>query len=398
MERTSTDGSQRGDGLAASSCTYEVVGGPTGVSPSSAEVITPSLAFSGQRFGLVWMRSSGSGHPVVRMRLTDRDANLLGSEVTVGPESHSWAELAHDGTSFGLCWYSDPGMKGRVAFRRISDQGAPLGATTAVGTGDYAGVCNSLIGGSFGWAAVVRGGFEAGGGGWVHKYALARMDPAGQLVGQLTTFRPFAEETTRTGLVRTDNGYLVAYRDGRKTKGGRILVQSFDAAGVLRGKARVHSVGATHAYSPLLLWTGKQALLLYLQLDPLKGLSQAWMRRLDGTGAALAAPLLVTSAGETMELAAAWTGAELALAFVWNTGEAYDTDKLAPPPKIFLARLRTDGTRLQSDLELIAGLSGTTFSRPAVSGSERVIGVSYQQQQGSKRQAQLAVAGCPTSP
>jgi hypothetical protein len=396
--RTSTDGPRISDGLAASSCTYEVVGGPTGVSPSSAEVFTPSLAFSGQRFGLVWMRSSGAGHPVVRMRLTDRNATPLGSEVTAGAESHSWAELAHDGTSFGLCWYSDPGMKGKVAFRRINDQGAPLGAATAVGTGDYAGVCNTLIGGSFGWAAVVRGGFQAGGGGWAHKYALARMDPSGLPVGQLTTFRPFAEETTRTGLVRTDKGYLVAYRDGRKTKDGKVLVQSFDAAGALRGKARQLSVGATHAYSPVMLWTGKQALLLYLQLEPLRGLRQIWIRRLDGTGAPLAAPVLATSAGDSMEFGAAWTGTEVALAFVWNTGELIDTDKLPPPPKVFLARLRPDGTRLQPDLELIAGLSGTTFSRPAVAGSERLIGVSYQQEQGSKRQAQLTVAGCPTPP
>ena len=78
-----------------------------------------------------------------------------------------------------------------------------------------------------------------------------------------------------------------------------------------------------------------------------------------------------------------------------TTGIDPGSDKIV---EIAVLRINPDGTRLQPDLELIAGLSGTTFSRPAVAGSERLIGVSYQQEQGSKRQAQLAVAGCPTPP
>jgi hypothetical protein len=112
----------------------------------------------------------------------------------------------------------------------------------------------------------------------------------------------------------------------------------------------------------------------------------------DKIGKPIGVPVEITNTKIASKMSASWTGAEVALSWV-STDQI--TEGVPPLEKIFLARLNLDGTRLQQDLEIIAGLSGTTFQWTDVSGSSDLLGVVWGQHQ-SVNEIWFTVAGCPT--
>jgi hypothetical protein len=377
---------------APDTCAYAAIGSPVTLSTETVDALSPSLASSGSEFGAVWLRSSTVDHPTVTMRLASLGGGVLGGEGLVGPESHSWAELASNGQEYALCWHHDPGMKGRVAFRRINRQGVPLGDPTDLSTTDYTDSCHALIPTPSGWAAVLRGYLPAGA--LVptsYRYGLFLLGPTGAPLSTEEFVQVPVGDQTATSLVRLPDGYVVAYWQGPKNGSTTLVIQRFGLDGRLAGPASTISPASGEGLSaPRLVWTGTNLLLFYLRKSLIteSEVRDLFIQKLalDGQPAGPSRRLTDPASTVVTSVYAAWTGAEVAVAWIANG------------PIVTLARLDSAGSRLQADLEMFRPSAGDNLSsaRVVVTGTPVRIGVVWEQHdKGSHGQILLAVAGCP---
>lgn len=275
-------------------CAYERLTEGKLLSPAADSTSVPSVAYAGDRFGVVWLRSSaGDAHPIVRLRLLDKSGKPQGAETTAGPESHAWAELGHDSlrANFGLCWHTDSGGKSRVAFRTISPAGA-LGTPHDVPnySSCYAVRAAPASSSSAAWLVLVRGYGSDFGIDETFRYAVARLGPTGALFGTPTPVLDVKESQT-VALAQGLQSALVAYV-GADTSNSydRVFVRPLGADAIftlplsgLDGNARAPQLVAVtggfvviYAEEQLQLeaWPGTPARVLYLQKLDMQGQPQ----------------------------------------------------------------------------------------------------------------------------
>ncbi|MFH0903552.1 MAG: hypothetical protein V2A73_23225 [Pseudomonadota bacterium] len=383
------DEGSRPDALRLSPCTFTVER-PTILSDPGTDAVTPQVAHTSNSFGVIWVHTNGQEHTTVRMRLVTDTGIAVGPETVVGPESHTWGNLAFDGNEFALCWFSDPGMvNGHVAFRRISVTGEPLGSPLAIGNESYQNLCQDLIPTASGWAAVLQGSFQESGGSTVFRYGLALLDKAGNPLSPIKEFVSSVAGATSVSLVRAGQTYLAAYRTIPPSK--RVWVQPFNGTGEM--------VSAPHlmpsdldADTPRLVWTGSKLLLFYLQTVQQDRL--VMLQHLDASGAPTGSAISITKTDKAAGLKAIWTGAEVAL--TWIQRPAVEITESPLPDKVYLARLAPDGARLHPDLEVAAVPPNPTHKWTSVSGAGQRLGIAWGQYEPVSQRDQVAftITGC----
>jgi hypothetical protein len=375
-----------------SSCAYSLLAGPTTVNSTLAgQDLSPSLVHTGSRFAVTWSHSLPNLHPVVQLRLALEDTTVVGSLATVGPESHTWAELAASGSGLGLCWMTDPGMTGRVAFRLLSNSGAPRGAPVDVSF-DYPSACTALVARPGGWAATVSGLYTTPDGGHDYRHALVRLDSAGRPLGAAQQFCDASAGSNRLSLVHTGDGYLAGFITPNGGGGATVRVQRFDQQGRRVGSARSLTPESGTAVRPQLIWTGGQALALYLR-EEINGDRRVMLQPLSAAGQARGQPIQITDSGWVERISAGWSGTEVALAWIRLPPGSFPGPIPPSPALVMLTRLRPGGARLQPDLEL-ARLAGVMIYRVAVAGTPHKLGVTWDEHRGTGDTIRLAVAGC----
>lgn len=299
-------------------CGYERLTEAKLLSPPTDSTSVPSIAFAGDRFGAVWLRSSaGDAHPIVRLRLLDRLGKPQGAETTAGPESHAWAELGNDAarTRLGLCWHTDSGNNSRVAFRTITPSGT-LGSPHDIA--NYSS-CYAVRGGPISssmldWKVLVRGYGSDFGIPEMFRYAVARIGPSGLMGDPIAVLD--VKESQTVDLVQGREQSFVAYV-GADTSNSydRVFVKSVSLGTTftlpssgLDGNARAPLFAAVNdglvviygeEQLQLEAWPGKPARVLYLQKLDVTGKPQ-------GQRVALSPPERRISAH-----AVAWDGATL---------------------------------------------------------------------------------------
>jgi len=327
---------------------------PTLISSSLASVVSTS-----QRFGVVWTETAASTHSTVRYRGLDLGGKALDPVLTVGPDSHSWASLAEDGQELAVCWAADPGMQARVGFQRFDPSGVLQGGLQDIGGSSYQGVCPALIATSVGWAAVVEGSYALEGGGYAHRYGFALLDPTGAPRGPVEQLIAHDKAGTTPTLVFTGESYFVAYQAASKG----ILVQRVDGAGHPSGAAELVTQPSRPSYSPRLVWTGTTLVLAYLEQHPEFKDPTVALQVLGPAGTPVGPCVSVTTEDAASVLAASHADGVLNLSWV--------SARKAMPDRLLLARLDSQGRRLQSDLEIAAAPSGNppNFVYTSVAGT-----------------------------
>jgi hypothetical protein len=383
-------------------CRYERKTEGTLVNTAKDSTSTPSVGYAAETFGVVWLRSSGGGHPVVRMRRLDARGKLLGAETTAGPESHAWAEIGGDGQRLGLCWHTDAGSKSRAAFRTISADGK-LGVAHDL---DLYSSCYDVqpAAGAAGWVVLLRGYGSQVGSDKTFRYAVARLDSVGKLLAKPTPVLD-AASSQRVAVGQRGAKAFVAYvTSDTGNSFARVVI-----AGVGEGAPPTPLAGSGKdgdAKQPRLVAHRGELYALYSEqqiLEPAPATIRqvVYLQRLDASGQALGQRMAITAVDRETALHDVGSDGASLLALTVER-ETLQTGSRGPSPVRSTLRVLTlDGSGKQQDPplsihQLIEAKPTLSYGRLAIDrAGRRALAVWNQSQNpGNNRYVYAAAVGC----
>ncbi|MCA9667463.1 MAG: hypothetical protein KC503_17810 [Myxococcales bacterium] len=396
------------DAAPPAACRLLPRGPATTISDPAASASTPSIAHQGSRLAVTWLRSAPTGHPVVRMRLLDRDGAPQSSETTVGPDSHAWAEIAAASGSggsggFGMCFHTDPQYQSRLAFRLINSGGQAQQWREL--SPDY-GTCYSLISlPDGGWALGARH-VESVQSKATYRVDLLRLDHDGAVIDKPLALSTRSLSHGASLTYHPSGAIYVAYTVGgdEGNSDSRVMVQRVSASSGAPLGEPVAATSGIHgvASAPAIVAVDKQLLLAYAEEREAPADARAdrtvYVVRLDERGAPAGSALPLTGEGVRggyVALAAAGGGALLS----FTEERELDADSgTINSLEVKVAHLDASGQRRQDDITIAQETAQyLTIGRPQLSylpgvdAQDARVAVVWHQRPGKDINAQRAV-------
>ncbi len=290
------------------------VGQETVVSTNNGNHFNPSLAWTGNGYGVAW-HSTRDGSPRIYFAKLDAAGARVGEErpinVTFAASSSSLPALVWNGNGFGLAWQDDRDGVAEIWFARLDADGARQGDEVQVTDTNLPSTVPALAwnGNGYGvsWAENRDGNVDV---------LFARLGADGRIVGDVVGVAEQATTSTAPDVVWNGNGYALAWQDTRDGN-AEIYVARLSAGGQRVGDDMRVTDDPRPSLDPSLVWNGAGYGVSWY--DRRDGNDEIYFAHLSAAGANTSGDLRISNAAGTSQLPSlAWNGGEYAVS--WYDG------------------------------------------------------------------------------
>jgi fibronectin type 3 domain-containing protein len=224
---------------------------PKTICEAAAYAVTPSLAWTGSEYGVVWSDTRFAGKNLYFTRV-DASGNKVGADIQITSDTslNDNPSLAWNGEAYGVSWEGFLGST-RVYFTLLSAEGAILEPDLAVSTGSGTGTIPSLIwtGANFAVAWQDTRNTHAD----IYKRAIGRYGSLG------TEIRITSDpgNSYNPSLAWTGSELGLAWEDTRGTSRDIYFARVLETGGKQGTEVRV-TEAPTDSIRPRLVWTGSE--------------------------------------------------------------------------------------------------------------------------------------------
>ncbi|MBW2262989.1 MAG: putative metal-binding motif-containing protein [Deltaproteobacteria bacterium] len=212
----------------------------------------PAVAWAGSQAGVIWEDLRSSYRDVYFHRLA-ADGSVTGSELRVTSYSANvyTPTLAWTGSEFGACWEDYRDSVSQIYCVRISASGTKIGSeanlSETTGYSDYP--CMVWTGSEFGvsWNDNEIGNEEI---------YFARLGADGVKVGASTRLTSSTGSSEVPRLAWTGSGYVVSWTDDDTSDVRQAYVQHFNADASTLGSEVAVTSSTSNTYNPAIAWSG----------------------------------------------------------------------------------------------------------------------------------------------
>ena len=356
-------------------------GGDVRVTNAPGTSSQPSLAWTGDGYGIAWMDDRDGTRGLYFARLAPSGARL-GPDRRISPTGVMAVSpsLVWTGTEFGLAWTDRRHGGPEVYFARLADDGSNAGPQVRVTVGGAAGP-PSLTATGDGFAVVWAASYPLVGG---NDLFFRRLDLLGTPIGveRQITNNPAVESGPQVAATAT--GFGVAWNDARVSPDNpEIFFARLDQDGVRVGSDQRISVGPGTSEGVALVAAGDGFGAAWT--DWRSGHTEVFVARLDPAGRPLSELQVSRQDPWTSAVPAlAWTGSEFRVA--WSDGRDSCCD-------IYVTALDALGVRIGPELPLASHFSHTSGGAAvAVAGS--ALGVAWTDHRDLDFEIYMSRLGC----
>jgi hypothetical protein len=227
---------------------------------NAANSYGPSLVWTGWEFAVAWYDTRSTGYDIY-VNLFDEEGILYDADIQItSAVSASWSpSLVWTGSELGVAWQDNRDGNWEIYFSRLDSSGYPIGANIRI-TNDSADTaqCDLVWNGTeygLAWIDSRAGAYEV---------YFARVSEAGAKVGSDVRITDFPGQAYEPDLVWTGAEYIVAWGDDRYSGTGEIFDATLDSNGYKIGEDRRLTATETYEMSPCLAVGGRGFGLLFL--------------------------------------------------------------------------------------------------------------------------------------
>ena len=312
------------------------------VTNTDATSYHPALASADGSYGVVWLESGADGDAVYFARV-DGAGKKLGADVQVsGPGAKGFVPtVAWSGNSFGVAWADQRDGDYDIYFRALDASGAPIGDEVPVTKTTETAYSPSLV-----WSgkqfALAWSDYRDTSNGEIY---WAGLGGDGRTIDEV---RVTKDTTASLGpkMVLTADGFGLAYLGPASNSGGLgMYLVTLDSAGHPGGTPREISAPEAVALDDDLAWTGKQFVVAWDDIrDPVRTI---YFARADASGVPVGSEVKeVTPASDALFPAVIVASGQLMIAWRQDGGGASD---------VTLARRSANGDTIGSPIPVTQG-------------------------------------------
>ena len=228
------------------------VGSETRVTTDAALAFSPSLAWTGSVYGVVW-EDTRDGNAEIYFARLDAAGNKMSGEARVTRDSAGSYEpsLVWTESGYGIAWWDNRTGNDEIYFARLDASGHKLGSEIRVTDNPTGSRRPSLVwtGTQYGvsWCDYPEGTGEI---------YLARLDASGRKIGSDVRVTNDASASYNPTLVWTGGEYGVSWEDDRDGSFPEIYFARIDATGTKVGTDLRITTATRNSIAPSLVWTG----------------------------------------------------------------------------------------------------------------------------------------------
>jgi hypothetical protein len=255
----------------------------------------PSLIWTGKEYGVAWqdLRNGGPWKYEIYFVRFDTDGNKIGSDVRVTysyDSSRSYRpSLAWTGNEYGIAWYDNRDGNNEIYFTRLDSVGNKISSDVRVTRYIWDSWNPSLVwnGGGYGvsWYDSRHGSQEI---------YFASLDSSGNKIGSDVRVTNYASYSRSPSLVWSGSEYGVSWED-RRDGNYEIYFARLDSSGNKIGSDVRVTTHDGESYEPSLAWTGSEYGISWH--DYRDGSYEVYFLSLDSSGNKIGSELRVTEAG-----------------------------------------------------------------------------------------------------
>jgi hypothetical protein len=293
------------------------------VSQLGGDHFNPSLAWTGNGFGLAWYSTRDPNAAIYVATLDAQGAVVTaehGINDTFALHTASQPSIVWNGNGFGVVWQDDRDGTSEVWFATLDAAGVRQGAEVQSTDTNSPSTVPRLAwnGNGYGvtWAENRNGNFDV---------LFARLDAAGHLVGQIVGVAEQPTSSTAPQVVWNGNGYGLAWQDTRDGN-AEIYFARLAADGSRAGADQRVTNDARPSLNPSLAWNGNGYGVSWF--DRRDGNEEIYFAHLSSAGANTSGDVrLSNDPGSSQLPSLAWNGHEYAVSW-------YDT-RFGPQQVLF---------------------------------------------------------------
>ncbi len=273
----------------------------------------PSIAWSGETYGIAWFDGRDGNYEIYFARL-DSAGSKIGPDqrITDNPGVSSAPSIVWTGAEYGLAWSDNRDGNFEVYFKRLDAAGNALTGdirlTNAPGDSLNVSLVSTGTGYGLAWEDMRDGGND--------EIYFARLDTAGSKIGADVRITNQPNLSNSPSIVWNGSGYGLAFLDNRNGGYGDVYFVSVSAAGSKIGLETRVTSSSTVSTGPRLVWNGAGYGVAWG--DNRNGLNaNIFFARLDPSGARLGGDVQVDVDSTTWSIlpSLVWNGVEFGVSW-----------------------------------------------------------------------------------